>query len=121
MLGCEVLKNNNGESRRCGFVRFDAAIDAQQALKSMDGYLPKNARSSINVKLAERPSHDKKKYDSKNGEGIWSVPVNPPQDNGPYFQGAGGERLPPMYFGAVNGKNMPVTFCKISFPFNKKQ
>lgn len=105
LLECRVLKNNNGESRRCGFVRFDAAIDAQQALKSMDGYLPKNARSSINVKLAERPTHDKKKYDSKNGEAMWSVPVNS-QDSGPYFPGVGGERLPPMYFG-VNGKNMP--------------
>lgn len=84
LLECRVLKNVNGESRRCGFVRYDAALDAQRALKHMDGYLPKNARSSINVKLAERPSHEKKKFESKSATSM----------DKHFFHGAGGEPIP---------------------------
>lgn len=103
LLECRVLKNFNGESRRCGFVRFDAAIDAQRALKHMDGYLPKNARSSINVKLAERPSHDRKKYEAKNGE-VW-VGGTSPNLEGYYFGlGAGGEESYPQHDEFMPGK-----------------
>lgn len=87
LLECRVLKNSHGESRRCGFVRFDTLVDAQRALKQMDGYLPKNARSSINVKLAERPSHGSR----KNKQPLWPTPGNtmqaPAEQNGFFFHG----------------------------------
>jgi len=102
LLECRVLKNFNGESRRCGFVRFDAAIDAQRALKHMDGYLPKNARSSINVKLAERPSHDRRKYEGKNGEAVWVGGPGPNLEG--YYFGAGGEEIYPQHAEFMPGK-----------------
>lgn len=75
----DVLKNNSNESRRCGFVRFDQAVDAQRAMKKMDGYIPNGAKSAINVKLAERPGnlsstgiYDKKKHE-KNPNSEWTT------------------------------------------------
>lgn len=71
LLECRVLKNGNQESRRCGFVRFDQARDANRAVMELDGFLPPLAKSPITVKLAERPAHqDKNKKGNYNPHGI---------------------------------------------------
>jgi len=58
LLECRILKNSQGNSRRCGFVRFNHCSEAQEAILNLDGWFGENCRAPIHVKLAEKRVHD---------------------------------------------------------------
>ncbi|KAA6386536.1 MAG: hypothetical protein EZS28_017935, partial [Streblomastix strix] len=40
IVQCEILTNQNGESKFCGFITFSSRVEAEAALKKMDQYTP---------------------------------------------------------------------------------
>jgi len=57
LLECRVLSTNDRQSRRCGFVRFDLPRDAQNALREMNGFIPRDGNFQIKVTHATKRSH----------------------------------------------------------------
>ncbi|XP_014342798.1 ELAV-like protein 3 isoform X1 [Latimeria chalumnae] len=62
ILGCEIrdIPHNQGQlrgvSRGVGFIRFDKRIEAEEAIKGLNGQKPLGASEPITVKFANNPS-----------------------------------------------------------------
>ena len=50
------LKSTLGISRGVGFIRFDKRIEAEEAIKGLNGQKPPGATEPITVKFANNPS-----------------------------------------------------------------
>lgn len=46
-----------GLSKGVGFIRFDQRCEAEQAIKELNGTIPKNSTEPITVKFANNPSN----------------------------------------------------------------
>uniref|UniRef100_A0A1B0CWP8 Putative rna-binding protein elav/hu rrm superfamily n=1 Tax=Lutzomyia longipalpis TaxID=7200 RepID=A0A1B0CWP8_LUTLO len=54
-----LCDNISGLSKGVGFIRFDQRIEAERAIKELNGTVPKNATDPITVKFANNPSSNK--------------------------------------------------------------
>ncbi|XP_075149807.1 RNA-binding protein 9 isoform X2 [Haematobia irritans] len=54
-----LCDNITGLSKGVGFIRFDQRHEADQAIKALNGTIPKNATEPIVVKFANNPSNNK--------------------------------------------------------------
>lgn len=52
ILELKVLRNDDGRSRRCGFVRYDMHHSAQRAIQARNGWTPSRASSPLRVHVA---------------------------------------------------------------------
>uniref|UniRef100_A0A182K6J2 RRM domain-containing protein n=1 Tax=Anopheles christyi TaxID=43041 RepID=A0A182K6J2_9DIPT len=52
-------ENGNGLSKGVGFIRFDQRMEAEKAIKELNGTLPKGSTEPITVKFANNPSSTK--------------------------------------------------------------
>lgn len=52
ILELKVLRNDDGRSRRCGFVRYDIHHSAQRAIQARNGWTPSRASSPLRVHVA---------------------------------------------------------------------
>ena len=52
----EVLSLSPGVSRGVGFIRFEKRIEAEEAIKGLNGQKPSGATEPITVKFANNPS-----------------------------------------------------------------
>merc|ERR1719495_1518952 len=52
ILELKVLRNDDGRSRRCGFVRYDMHHSAQRAIQARNGWTPPRATSPLRVHVA---------------------------------------------------------------------
>jgi len=79
LLECRVLSTNDRQSRRCGFVRFDLPRDAQNALREMNGFIPRDGNFQIKVTHATKRSHGNDSNQMRTAQE--SFPARQPQSN----------------------------------------
>lgn len=48
-----------GLSKGVGFIRFDQRIEAERAIKDLNGTIPKGSTEPVTVKFANNPSNNK--------------------------------------------------------------
>ncbi|KAF8561511.1 hypothetical protein P879_11072 [Paragonimus westermani] len=51
-----LYDSNTGASRGVGFIRFDQRVEAERAIKQLNGIVPENGTEPITVKLANSPA-----------------------------------------------------------------
>lgn len=56
MVCCFWFAGPTGGSRGVGFIRFDKRIEAEEAIKGLNGQKPSGAAEPITVKFANNPS-----------------------------------------------------------------
>ncbi|XP_037910588.1 ELAV-like protein 2 isoform X2 [Hermetia illucens] len=54
-----LCDNITGLSKGVGFIRFDQRMEAERAIKELNGTIPKNSTDPITVKFANNPSNNK--------------------------------------------------------------
>jgi len=91
IIESRVLRNPDGESRRCGFVRLDTIQAAEKAIAELDGWVPRGQFHGIHVKIAERPDAAKaalyqRKLQAQNQEMQMEGNYNQMNDFPPYMQ-----------------------------------
>lgn len=58
-FNCLIFKFVLGLSKGVGFIRFDQRHEAEQAIKELNGTVPKGYTEAITVKFANNPSNNK--------------------------------------------------------------
>nr|ABO93208.1 Elav [Platynereis dumerilii] len=60
IINCRILcDNTTGLSKGVGFIRFDQRVEAERAIKQLNGKVPEGATEPITVKFANAPSSNK--------------------------------------------------------------
>jgi len=61
IVECRVLRTLNGESKRCGFVRFETEQSAMQAIISLNSSILPGEKCRLRVKIADRERYQQMK------------------------------------------------------------
>ncbi|TGZ66122.1 hypothetical protein CRM22_005481 [Opisthorchis felineus] len=68
-----LYDSTTGLSRGVGFIRFDQRIEAEEAIRKLNGVIPANATEPITVKLANSPANAPHSNSSIGNEGRHSI------------------------------------------------